>query len=177
MDSIAGAATAACDAPPSPDPSPGPPWRCESCGAPHGRRDARGVPAKFCSGRCRSKEHHRRRRRDEDRRKADAGRCVAWYGRNASLQCWRFHVRLPPLAEQREIVRRIEAAFARIDAIEAVVAEQRARLDAYDRSLLARAFAGELVPQDPADEPAAASLAWMRAERERVPIPRKRRRW
>lgn len=74
-------------------------------------------------------------------------------------------VPVPPLAEQHEIVRRIEAAFARIDAIEAVVAEQRARLDAYDRSLLARAFAGELVPQDPNDEPASVMLARLRAER------------
>ncbi|MFO0608597.1 MAG: restriction endonuclease subunit S [Polyangiales bacterium] len=85
-------------------------------------------------------------------------------------------VPVPPLAEQREIVRRVEAAFARIDAVEAAVAEQRARLDAYDRSLLARAFAGELVPQDPADEPAAALLARLRAERGEAAPARGRRR-
>ena len=85
-------------------------------------------------------------------------------------------VALPPLAEQREIVRRIEAAFARINAIEAAVAAQRAALDAYDRALLARAFAGELVPQDPADEPAAALLARLRAERDEAPPTRGRRR-
>jgi len=85
-------------------------------------------------------------------------------------------IELPPLAEQREIVRRVEAAFARVDAVEAAVAEQRARLDAYDRSLLARAFAGELVPQDPADEPAAALLARLRAERGEAAPARGRRR-
>jgi len=34
-----------------------------------------------------------------------------------------------------------------------------AELDRLDQSLLARAFSGTLVPQDPADEPAAAVLA------------------
>lgn len=66
---------------------------------------------------------------------------------------------LPPLAEQHEIVRRLETALARLDAAERAHAAAVAELDRLDQSLLARAFSGTLVPQDPADEPASALLA------------------
>lgn len=66
---------------------------------------------------------------------------------------------LPPEPEQHEIVRRLKAAFARLDAAERAHATAVADLDRLDQSLLARAFSGTLVPQDPADEPAAATLA------------------
>ena len=85
-------------------------------------------------------------------------------------------VPLPPLPEQREIVRRVDAAFARIAAVRALVDTQLARLDALDRSILARAFRGELVPQDPADEPAAALLERLRAERAAAPAKKPPRR-
>lgn len=67
-----------------------------------------------------------------------------------------------PLAEQRRIVARIEALFAQADALETAVAAARARLAQVDQSILARAFRGELVEQNPNDEPAGALL-----ERER----------
>ncbi|MBI2927516.1 MAG: restriction endonuclease subunit S [Verrucomicrobia bacterium] len=62
------------------------------------------------------------------------------------------------LAEQREIVNRVEALFALADQIEARFTQARAQVDQLTPSLLARAFRGELVPQDPADEPAATLL-------------------
>ena len=40
------------------------------------------------------------------------------------------------------------------DSIEVRLAKARGQVDALTPSLLARAFAGQLVPQDPADEPA-----------------------
>lgn len=40
--------------------------------------------------------------------------------------------------------------------------------DRLEKSILARAFRGELVPQDPNDEPASAILNRIRAEREKV---------
>ncbi|QHY97189.1 hypothetical protein SSPS47_18950 [Streptomyces sp. S4.7] len=43
-------------------------------------------------------------------------------------------------------------------------------------SLLERAFTGQLVPQDPADEPASVLLDRIRAERAAVPKPQRTRR-
>ena len=63
-------------------------------------------------------------------------------------------VGLPPLAEQKEIVRRVEALFTLADKIEARLAKTQAQVDKLTPSLLAKAFRGELVPQDPNDEPA-----------------------
>jgi type I restriction enzyme S subunit len=54
---------------------------------------------------------------------------------------------LPPLPEQREIVRRLRAAFARLDAVARTQADAVATIDRLDQSLLARAFSGQLVPQ------------------------------
>ena len=61
---------------------------------------------------------------------------------------------LPPLPEQREIVRRVEALFKLADQIEARYAQARARVEQLTPALLAKAFRGELVPQNPHDEPA-----------------------
>lgn len=46
-----------------------------------------------------------------------------------------------------------------------VADEHLARLDALDRATLKRAFRGELVPQDPSDEPASVMLDRIQAER------------
>jgi type I restriction enzyme, S subunit len=70
-----------------------------------------------------------------------------------SEQYMLFH-RVPPLAEQQEIVRRVEALFTLADQIEARYAKAKAHVEKFTPSLLARAFRGELVPQDPNDEPA-----------------------
>ena len=55
---------------------------------------------------------------------------------------------LPPLAEQHEIVRRVEALFKLADAIERRVAAATARADKLTQAILARAFRGELVPTE-----------------------------
>jgi type I restriction enzyme S subunit len=84
-------------------------------------------------------------------------------------------VPLPPLAEQHEIVRRVDAALAKLDAVAAAVEATRAQLDAIERAVLAKAFRGELVAQDAADEPAAAMLARLRESRAGAPTKRGRR--
>jgi type I restriction enzyme S subunit len=57
-------------------------------------------------------------------------------------------VALPPLDEQREIVRRVDALFALARAIERRVAVATARAERLQQAVLARAFRGELVPTE-----------------------------
>jgi len=59
-----------------------------------------------------------------------------------------------PLPEQQEIVRRVGGLFALADELEFRLAKARGQVDKLTPSLLARSFAGKLVPQDPSDEPA-----------------------
>jgi type I restriction enzyme S subunit len=73
---------------------------------------------------------------------------------------------LPPLTEQQEIVRLVEALFALADQIEARFMQARAQVDKLTPSLLARAFRGELVPQDPNDEAASVLLERIKQQRE-----------
>lgn len=68
-------------------------------------------------------------------------------------------IRLPSLPEQAEIVRRVEALFAMADRIEARCTAARAQAQRLTPLVLAKAFRGELVPQDPSDEPASELLA------------------
>ena len=72
---------------------------------------------------------------------------------------------LPPLAEQRRIVHKIESIFAKIDAkqkeIEKIEQHLKSIPDSFNElksSILKLAFEGKLVPQDPNDEPAAILL-------------------
>lgn len=74
-------------------------------------------------------------------------------------------VPLPPLAEQQEIVRRVESLFQKGDRIELGYQKAKAQIDQLEQSILAKAFRGELVPQDPNDEPASVLLDRIREER------------
>ncbi|AEI49711.1 restriction endonuclease subunit S [Runella slithyformis] len=71
---------------------------------------------------------------------------------------------VPPLEEQKEIVKRVEALFAQADALEAQYESLKAKIEKLPQALLAKAFRGELVPQDPTDEPAAVLLQKIKAE-------------
>ena len=65
---------------------------------------------------------------------------------------------LPPLPEQQEIVRRVEALFAMADRIETRLATAQKTIERLTPATLAKAFRGELVSQDPNDEPSSALL-------------------
>ena len=67
-------------------------------------------------------------------------------------------VPVPPTEEQTEIVRRVETLFAFADRLEARLAQAQTAATRLTPALLAKAFRGELVPQDPNDEPAAELL-------------------
>jgi type I restriction enzyme S subunit len=81
----------------------------------------------------------------------------------------------PPIKEQKEIVRRVESLFALADAVEKQYLTAKQRTGRLTQSLLAKAFRGELVPQDPNDEPAADLLKRIQAERQ-AQAPTKRTR-
>ncbi|BEV07296.1 restriction endonuclease subunit S [Methylophilus sp. DW102] len=79
-----------------------------------------------------------------------------------------FPIPLPPINEQNEIVRRVGSLFALADSVEKQYTEAKKRIDRLTQSLLAKAFRGELVPQEPNDEPAAELLKRIEAERKHL---------
>lgn len=72
---------------------------------------------------------------------------------------------VPPMDEQKRIVQKIESTSKKIEVIEQSVERAEKLLGKYRESLLAKAFRGELVPQNPNDEPASMLLEQIRAER------------
>lgn len=70
---------------------------------------------------------------------------------------------LPPKEEQAEIVRRVESLFKLADQIECRYDAAKASVDQLTQSILAKAFRGGLVPQDPKDKPASKLLERIRA--------------
>lgn len=78
---------------------------------------------------------------------------------NISLsQCRDFVFPVPTVVEQNEIVRRVDALLALADRIEARCTAARAQAQRLSPLVLAKAFRGELVAQDPQDEPASVLL-------------------
>ena len=73
-------------------------------------------------------------------------------------------VRLPDKDERNELIRRVETLFAYADRLEAQYQKARTHLDLLTPALLDKAFRGELVPQDPNDEPASVLLERIRSE-------------
>lgn len=86
---------------------------------------------------------------------------------------------VPPLAEQAAIVEAVEERLSVAAAAAAELDRQLSRADRLRKAVLKRAFAGELVPQDPTDEPASVLLERVQkelAERKKTTTPRKRKR-
>ena len=77
----------------------------------------------------------------------------------------RVKVPLPLLDQQRDIVTEVERRLSVVEAAEATVAANLGRAEKLRQAVLRKAFAGGLVAQDPSDEPAAALLARIVAER------------
>jgi hypothetical protein len=72
---------------------------------------------------------------------------------------------VPPIDEQSEIVRRVEKLFAFADRLEERLSQAQAAVQKLTPALLAKAFRGELVPQDPNDEPASELLKRLQESR------------
>lgn len=81
-------------------------------------------------------------------------------------------IHLPPTGEQAEIVSRVETLFAFADHLEARLQPAQTATTRLTLALLAKAFRGELVPQDPNDEPAVAMLEHIRAAEKNPTAPK-----
>lgn len=78
----------------------------------------------------------------------------------------KFEISLPSLEEQAEIVRRVETLFAFAARLETRYATGRGLVEQLTPSLLAKAFRGELVEQDPKDESAEGLVERIRETRD-----------
>ena len=83
-------------------------------------------------------------------------------------------IAIPPIAEQKAICDKVNKAFKILDSLRSSYQLTIEEINQLDRSILAKAFRGELVPQDPNDEPAAVLLDRIRAEREQTSTPKQR---
>jgi type I restriction enzyme S subunit len=86
----------------------------------------------------------------------------------------RLVVPLPSLEEQRQACREIATTLAEIDRLVADATAAHRLLGRLDQAILAKAFRGELVLQDPADEPASVLLERVRSQRGAMPATGRR---
>jgi type I restriction enzyme, S subunit len=77
----------------------------------------------------------------------------------------RLEIPIIGIPETQAFVERIEVAFREIDRLASETANARKLIDHLDESVLAKAFRGELVQQDPDDEPASILLERIKTER------------
>ncbi len=80
---------------------------------------------------------------------------------------------IPPLAEQRRIVARLEELLGRVDTIAEAREQLRADAAAAKKRILTLALTGHLLPQQETDEPAPTLLAKIAAEKERLVAAKK----
>ena len=74
-------------------------------------------------------------------------------------------IAIAPIAEQREVARIVAKWLYNIESLLNRLELAQSGIPRLEQSVLAKAFSGELVPQDPADEPASVLLERIRAVR------------
>ena len=86
-----------------------------------------------------------------------------------------YPVPLCALAEQEQISAELDAKLSKADQLDQTLTAALQQSDALRQSILKKAFSGQLVPQDPADEPAAELLARIQAKQAATPQKKKTR--
>lgn len=79
-----------------------------------------------------------------------------------------------PTNEQVEVARILDARIETIQILEAEIDRVLARADLFRQSILKKAFAGKLVPQEPGDEPAVALLARIKEGRAQTALHKRK---
>lgn len=82
---------------------------------------------------------------------------------------------LPPTKEQQRIVAKIESTQEKIKTIESNIAQAETLIERYRESILQKAFCGQLAPQNPNDEPASKLIEHIRAGRDKLTDPKKKK--
>jgi type I restriction enzyme S subunit len=86
-------------------------------------------------------------------------------------------VPVPAVGEQAMIVAEVERELSKLEVLDQLLVRIARRSDRLRSAVLAKAFSGKLVPQDPADEPAPTLLERIAAARASQPkVARRRRR-
>jgi len=101
------------------------------------------------------------RKQIERRAKTTAG---IWKVSQADLRSILLPV--PPVEEQYFIVQEAERIFSVVDSLEATIQAELKRSEQLRQAILKKAFSGQLVPQNPDDEPASVLLERIKAEKE-----------
>ena len=78
--------------------------------------------------------------------------------------------------EQEEVFRQIDQQYSIIDQLDQTIVNALQQAEALRQSILKKAFSGQLVPQDPNDEPASVLLERIRAEKAQADTQPARRR-
>ena len=95
-------------------------------------------------------------------------RAAKWTTSMAHLSAVRFgpmFFPLPPLEVQHRIVACAEREITLLSNVRSAIAASKSRAARLRQAILTKAFSGQLIPQDPNDEPASALLERIRAER------------
>ncbi|WP_082879604.1 restriction endonuclease subunit S [Methylomonas methanica] len=82
---------------------------------------------------------------------------------------------LPCLEEQKVISNLLDSSLSNIDQLDQTITTALQQAEALRQSILKKAFSGQLVPQDPSDEPASVLLERIRAEKAVSDKPKSRK--
>ena len=77
-----------------------------------------------------------------------------------------FPVPMPPVEEQEQIITLLEEKMSTLDSFESDIDKSLRMSESLRQSILKKAFSGQLVPQDPSDEPASVLLERIAKEKE-----------
>jgi len=86
-----------------------------------------------------------------------------------------YKIPVPSKPKQKQIVKEIESRLSVCDKLEETIKQSLQKIEFLRQSILKKAFEGELVPQDPNDEPAEKLLERIKREKQKLKSNKKKR--